>query len=72
MECICTDEENRYWKKKNGKEKESYFGTHLTVSNIIVNNTNFPNNGTTNEVGGMISVLEFGIELLEISSFFFI
>lgn len=28
---------------------------YLNVSNIIVNNTNLPSNGTTNEVGGMIS-----------------
>ncbi len=28
---------------------------YLKVSNIIVNNTNFPNKGTTNDVGGMIS-----------------
>lgn len=32
-----------------------YFFTYLTVSKIIVNNTNFPSNGTTNDVGGMIS-----------------
>lgn len=67
MECICTDEENHYKQKKTKKrkEKESCFGTHLTVSNIIVNNTNFPSSGTTNEVGGMISVIEFGKELLK-------
>lgn len=29
--------------------------TYLTVSSIIVNNTNFPSNGTTNDVGGIIS-----------------
>lgn len=28
---------------------------YLNVSRIIVNNTNFPSNGTTSEVGGMIS-----------------
>lgn len=28
---------------------------YLKVSNIIVNSTNFPSNGTTNDVGGMIS-----------------
>lgn len=28
---------------------------YLNVSNIIVNKTNFPSNGTTNDVGGMIS-----------------
>ena len=29
--------------------------SHLNVSNIIVNSTNFPNKGTTNDVGGIIS-----------------
>lgn len=29
--------------------------TYLNVSSIIVKSTNFPNNGTTNEVGGIIS-----------------
>lgn len=29
--------------------------SHLTVSNIIVKSTNFPSNGTTNDVGGIIS-----------------
>lgn len=29
--------------------------TYLTVSKIIVNNTNFPRSGTTNDVGGIIS-----------------
>lgn len=29
--------------------------SYLNVSNIIVNNTNLPSNGTTNEVGGIIS-----------------
>ena len=29
--------------------------TYLNVSRIIVNNTNFPKRGTTNDVGGMIS-----------------
>ena len=28
---------------------------HLKVSRIMVNRTNFPNKGTTREVGGMIS-----------------
>ena len=28
---------------------------YLNVSNIIVNRTNFPNKGTTRDVGGMIS-----------------
>lgn len=28
---------------------------YLKVSSIIVNNTNFPSNGTTNDVGGIIS-----------------
>ena len=29
--------------------------SHLKVSRIIVKSTNFPSNGTTREVGGMIS-----------------
>ena len=29
--------------------------SYLKVSKIIVNKTNFPNNGTTSEVGGIIS-----------------
>lgn len=29
--------------------------TYLKVSKIIVNNTNLPRRGTTNEVGGIIS-----------------
>lgn len=29
--------------------------SHLNVSSIIVNSTNFPSNGTTSDVGGMIS-----------------
>ena len=29
--------------------------TYLNVSRIIVNKTNFPSRGTTNDVGGMIS-----------------
>jgi len=29
--------------------------SHLKVSNIIVNKTNFPRRGTTRDVGGMIS-----------------
>ena len=29
--------------------------SHLNVSNIIVNSTNFPSNGTTSDVGGIIS-----------------
>ena len=28
---------------------------YLNVSRIIVNSTNFPSNGTTSDVGGMIS-----------------
>lgn len=34
---------------------ESILRIYLTVSKIIVNSTNFPSNGTTNDVGGMIS-----------------
>lgn len=34
---------------------DSVISTHLNVSNIIVNSTNFPSNGTTSDVGGMIS-----------------
>lgn len=29
--------------------------SHLNVSNIIVNSTNLPSNGTTSDVGGIIS-----------------
>ena len=29
--------------------------SYLNVSNIIVNNTNFPSKGTTRDVGGIIS-----------------
>lgn len=34
---------------------ESSYCSHLNVSNIIVNKTNFPKSGTTNDVGGIIS-----------------
>lgn len=37
------------------QERCSKKKTYLNVSSIIVNSTNFPNNGTTNEVGGIIS-----------------
>lgn len=31
------------------------FNSHLNVSSIIVNSTNFPSSGTTSDVGGIIS-----------------
>ena len=34
---------------------EECVSLYLNVSNIIVKSTNFPNKGTTREVGGMIS-----------------
>ena len=37
------------------KRKVMTVPAYLNVSNIMVNRTNFPNNGTTREVGGMIS-----------------
>lgn len=47
--------ENDYFKWNEKCMCFLYFFTYLTVSKIIVNNTNFPSNGTTNDVGGMIS-----------------
>ena len=35
--------------------KEIFIIAYLNVSSIIVNKTNFPSNGTTNDVGGIIS-----------------
>lgn len=36
-------------------KKKDYLFTYLNVSKIIVKSTNFPSNGTTREVGGIIS-----------------
>lgn len=48
--------------------------TYLKVSKIMVNNTNFPNKGTTNDVGGIISanskkntVSDSNIEILKLT-----
>lgn len=51
---------NKYTRSTDGEfvmdnENEKKKFTYLTVSRIIVNNTNFPRSGTTNDVGGIIS-----------------